>query len=404
MVPRIAQALEESVIGAHSGKLFPAIWLELASCTGCTESLAQVSMPDVATVVLDLISLNYAETLSAGAGYSLEEAKEQTIEAGGYIVFVEGALMKGWDGDALRIADRRGTDIVLEAASNAFAIVNAGSCAVDGGWQAAYPNPGGAIGIQKFLEEEKAAGKIDKIPPIINVPSCPSNPEHLVAVLVDALLIGQFPALNAYNAPSLIFNQTVHDNCPRRGHFENGEFVYEFGSAEEAKGYCLYAMGCKGPQTKSNCPIVRWNRRVSWCVESGGPCIGCATANPTRAAHNWVEQNAPFLSRFRSLNIGGIAVDPTFIAFGVGAVAVVALVAHGFGMKATGRTKGGAPFELERKWDTKHPDQAIGSAAAAKAAAAGTVAATAGAATAVADAATDTQDTQDSNSEEGGDE
>ena len=73
-VPKIAQALEDSVIGATSGDLYPVIWIEAASCTGCTESFAQVETPDVATVVLDLISLNYSETLSAAAGYSMEEA------------------------------------------------------------------------------------------------------------------------------------------------------------------------------------------------------------------------------------------------------------------------------------------------------------------------------------------
>ncbi len=159
-VPRIAQALEASVIGATSGALTPALWLELASCTGCTESLAQVDTPDVATVVLDLISLNYAETLSAGAGWSLEEAKEQTIQAGKYLLFIEGALMEGWNGNALRIADETGVDIVKHAASNAAAIVCVGSCAVDGGWQAAYPNPGGAIGIQAYLNKAKAAKEL----------------------------------------------------------------------------------------------------------------------------------------------------------------------------------------------------------------------------------------------------
>ncbi|MDR0500580.1 MAG: hydrogenase small subunit, partial [Coriobacteriales bacterium] len=294
MVPQIAQALEESVIGKASGKLMPAIWLELASCTGCTESLAQVDTPDVATIVLDLISLNYAETLSAGAGYSLEEAKAQTIEAGGYILFAEGALMEGWDGNALRIAEEKGTDIVRHAASNAFAVISVGSCAVDGGWQAAHPNPGGAIGIQRFLEQEHAAGRFhyeagdSPLPPIINVPSCPANPEHLVALLVDALLLKRLPELNHLNMPAQIFSQTIHDNCPRRGHFENGEFVYKFGSEEEKKGYCLYPVGCKGPQTKNNCPIVRWNRRASWCVESGAPCVGCAMADPRTSDLNWV--------------------------------------------------------------------------------------------------------------------
>ena len=369
-VPRIAQALEESVIGVSSGALTPAIWLELASCTGCTESLAQVDTPDLATIVLDLISLNYAETLSAGAGASLELAKEQTIDAGGYLLFIEGALMQGWDGDALRIADQRATDIVEHAAEKAVAIVCAGSCAVDGGWQAARPNPGGAIGIQLYLEQAKAAGRITyDIPPIVNVPMCPSNPEHLVAVLVDYLLLNRLPDLNGDNKPTLMFGQTIHDNCPRRGHFENGEYVYTFGTEEEVKGFCLYAVGCKGPETRSNCPVVRWNRRSGWCIESGAPCAGCATTNPHRVGDNWVEMNTPFHSHLRNVGPHGFTFNPAYIAYGVAGLVVVVLVIHGFGMKATGRTKGGAAFELERKWDKKHPDRAVGAADAAKEAA-----------------------------------
>lgn len=107
--PQVAQALEKSVIGATKGNLYPVIWIEGASCTGCTESFAQVETPDPASVVLELISLNYSETLSAAAGWSMEEAKEQTIHAGGYILIYEGAVLEGWGGQALRVADKPGT-------------------------------------------------------------------------------------------------------------------------------------------------------------------------------------------------------------------------------------------------------------------------------------------------------
>ena len=135
-VPRIAEALEDSVIGATSGDLYPVIWIEGASCTGCTESFAQVETPDVATVVLDMISLNYSETLSAAAGHSVEEAKAQTIEAGNYILVYEGAVLEGWDGNALRVAGEVGTAALVEAAESANAVVAVGSCAVNGGWMA----------------------------------------------------------------------------------------------------------------------------------------------------------------------------------------------------------------------------------------------------------------------------
>ena len=139
--PRVAQALEKSVIGATKGKLYPVIWIEGASCTGCTESFAQVETPDAASIVLDMISLNYSETLSAAAGWSMEEAKEQTIEAGNYILVYEGAVLEGWGGQALRVADKPGTEHLIEAAEKANAVVALGSCAVNGGWMGAHLRP-----------------------------------------------------------------------------------------------------------------------------------------------------------------------------------------------------------------------------------------------------------------------
>lgn len=351
-VPRVAQALEESVIGATSGNLYPVIWIEGASCTGCTESFAQVETPDVASVVLDMISLNYSETLSAAAGHSMEEAKAQTIAAGNYILIYEGAVLEAFDGNALRVAGETGITALVEAAESANAFVAVGSCAVNGGWMAAAPNPAQALGVQQYLK------KVGVATPVVNVPGCPVNPEWVMSVLVDVVVMKDMDLLvnrlNEFNMPGDLFNQTIHDNCERRGHFENGEFVYEFGSEEEAKGYCLYALGCKGPQTKANCPQVRWNRRVSWCVASGAPCIGCCNGDPRTTVRNWIDVDSPFLGRLKTLRLGSIAFQPTPIALGVTGLLTAALVVHGIGMKATGRTKGGAPFEKEREWDIKH--------------------------------------------------
>ena len=351
-VPRVAQALEESVIGATSGNLYPVIWIEGASCTGCTESFAQVETPDVASVVLDMISLNYSETLSAAAGHSMEEAKAQTIAAGNYILIYEGAVLEAFDGNALRVAGETGITALVEAAESANAVVAVGSCAVNGGWMAAAPNPAQALGVQQYLK------KVGVATPVVNVPGCPVNPEWVMSVLVDVVVMKDMDLLvnrlNEFNMPGDLFNQTIHDNCERRGHFENGEFVYEFGSEEEAKGYCLYALGCKGPQTKANCPQVRWNRRVSWCVASGAPCIGCCNGDPPTTVRNWIDVDSPFLGRLKTLRLGSIAFQPTPIALGVTGLLTAALVVHGIGMKATGRTKGGAPFEKEREWDIKH--------------------------------------------------
>ena len=354
--PRVAQALADTVIGATSGNLYPVIWIEGASCTGCTESFAQVDTPDPASVVLELISLNYSETLSAAAGWSMEQAKEDTIKncAGNYILVYEGAILTGWEGQALRVANLPGTEHLKEAAESAAAVVALGSCAVNGGWMGATPNSSGAMGVQQFLKKNGIST------PVVNIPGCPANPEWLVAVLVRVLLLGALPELTSQGKPKQIFGQSIHDNCERRGHFENGEFVYKFGSPEEAKGYCLYPLGCRGPQTFANCGVVMWNHGRTWCVQAGSPCIGCCESDPMNPKDNWVEANTPFYKRHRDLRIGNWVVQPTTIGLGLAGIVAAALVIHGFGMKLTGRMDGGADFETIRKWDEKHPEKSIG--------------------------------------------
>ncbi|NPD30616.1 hydrogenase small subunit [Eggerthellaceae bacterium zg-1084] len=353
--PKVAEAVEESLIGRAKGKLYPVLWIEGASCTGCTESFAQLETPDVGTVVLELLSLNYSDVLSAGAGESLEKAKEQTIAAGDYLLVYEGAVVERWEGNALRVAGLPGVHHLEEAAENARAVVALGSCAVNGGWMSAAPNAAGATGVMAYLKKKGIHT------PVINVPGCPANPEHLMAVLTEVLMLGpNHLQLDGHNRPAQIFGQTVHDNCERRGHFENGEFVYKFGSKEEELGYCLYALGCRGPQTNSNCGVVMWNNRRSWCVQAGAPCIGCCEANPHNIEDNWVEVNTPFIARHRDLRVGNWMIQPDLIAFGVTGALAAALVVHGFGMKKAGRMDGGADFEPKRTWDAKHPDKAIG--------------------------------------------
>ncbi|MCD8315934.1 MAG: hydrogenase, partial [Eggerthellaceae bacterium] len=119
-------------------------------------------------------------------------------------------------------------------------------------------------------------------------------------------------------------------------------------------------LGCRGPQTRANCGIVLWDDRISWCVRSGAPCIGCCEATPFRPARNWVQVNTPFYTRFRNFRIGDWITTPTFIAVGITIIVAALLVIHGFGMKISGRVPGGAPIEKERVWDKKHPDRAIG--------------------------------------------
>ena len=96
-------------------------------------------------------------------------------------------------------------------------------------------------------------------------------------------MLEKLPPLTNEGKPEGIFGQTIHDNCERRGHFENGEFVYQFGSEEEAKGYCLYPLGCRGPQTKSNCGVTLLEQPPQLVrARRAAPCIGCCEADAAR--------------------------------------------------------------------------------------------------------------------------
>ena len=51
----------------------PVIWLHFQDCTGCTETLLRTSHPDLGDLILNIISLEYHETLMAAAGHQAEE-------------------------------------------------------------------------------------------------------------------------------------------------------------------------------------------------------------------------------------------------------------------------------------------------------------------------------------------
>ncbi|MCL2438738.1 MAG: hydrogenase small subunit [Coriobacteriia bacterium] len=350
-------ALASKIAGAAESGLTPAIWLTGGKCTGCLESTLQARYPNVADIVLDLLTLNYSAASMATGEYALEAKKKVYQGDKPFIMIYEGSVMTGLGGNTMINADGTNSLNDLEsAAPYAAAIIAMGQCAVDGGWVRAFPNPAGATGMTEYLRSRN----IDT--PVVNLAGCPASPEELTAVVVQALLLGTdgtlesgidavVDDLDSLGRPKYLYNATIHDSCPRRGHFENGEFVYRYGSEEEAKNFCVYPMGCKGPQTYRRCPMIRWNDSQSWCVESGGICIGCST-------WNWVDNNAPFAGRHRRVGAarsGPLAGWPLHggglhpIATGAALTGVVgaALVAHGLGMKAAKRVGKNATLKTE---------------------------------------------------------
>ena len=349
-VPQVAQALETSVIGATKGNLYPVIWVEGASCTGCTESFAQAQTPNAAEVVLDMISLNYSETLSAAAGYSMEEAKEQTIEAGDYILIYEGAIQEKWGGNALRVAGKPGTEHLIEAAKNANAVVALGSCAVNGGWMGAKPNVTDAMGVQQFLE--KAGINV----PVVNVPGCPANPEWLTSVLVDVVPMKLKPADLDLNLRASRPASSIRPSMTTASVAATSRTASSFTNSVPKRRRRATACTRSAAAVPRPSPTAAWScgTTVAAGVQAGAPCIGCCEANPNDPGQNWVEVNTPFLKRHRSLHIGDWDVQPTTIAVGVTGLLAAALVVRSAWWTAA-RT-----FDEEARLGCQDPEKSVG--------------------------------------------
>jgi hydrogenase small subunit len=242
--------------------------LHFQECTGCSESLLRTSHPDIGKLILDLISLDYHETLCAAAGHQVEDALHEAIEknAGKYVCVVEGSTPLAEGGIYCQIAGRTAKDIVTEVAGKAGAVIAIGSCATWGGWQSSSPNPTQATGTQEVLGEGTT---------VVNLPGCPSNPYNFLGTVLQYVTAGTLPALDAQGRPMHAYGRTIHEHCPRRPHFDAGRFAQQFGDETHRQGFCLYKLGCKGPQTHANCSTLHFGEVNSWPIGIGHPCVGC---------------------------------------------------------------------------------------------------------------------------------
>jgi hydrogenase small subunit len=244
------------------------IWLHFSECTGCTESMLRAEHPTLEKLILDVISLDYHETLFAASGHQAEAARRAAMKQhkGKYLLVVEGAVPVKDKGIYCKIGGQTAVDMLHECAADAAAVIAIGSCSSWGGMPSTGPNPTGASGVSEVL------GKT-----VATIPGCPPNPYNFLSTVVHFLTFGNLPELDDKGRPKFAYSRLVHENCERRAHFDAGRFAVEFGDEGHRKGYCLYKLGCKGPETYANCPTVLFGDVgcASWPVATGHPCIGC---------------------------------------------------------------------------------------------------------------------------------
>jgi quinone-reactive Ni/Fe-hydrogenase small subunit/[NiFe] hydrogenase small subunit len=262
-------AFERSVARAAAlSPRIPVVWMHFQECTGCTESALRSSYPGIAELILDYLSMEYHETLMAPCGDAAEKSLEDALEKyhGEYLCVMEGSIPTKMDGKYLRLGPKGETGLSLgkRVAAGAKAVIAIGHCASHGGPQSAAPNPTGAQPVHKALGIQT-----------VRIPGCPYNGVNLVGTILNFILFGEIPAL-VDGRPAFAYAKRIHDSCPRRAHFDAGEYVEQFGDEGAKKGFCLYKVGCKGPYTWNNCNEIQWNEAASFPIRAGHGCIGCS--------------------------------------------------------------------------------------------------------------------------------
>ena len=259
---------------------YPVVWIQCATCTGCSVSVLNSVSPTIRNVLVDEVipgkhvNLRFHATVMAGAGDLVIEEMETTSQEkkGGYILVVEGAIPTAGTGSEYGcIGEHDGEPIsMVERAEtlgrDALAVIALGTCACFGGIAAGTPNPSGGIGVAEVFKRRNISTAL------INIPGCAPHPDWFVGTVARVLLLGlpNPEELDEHKRPKAFYSQLIHENCPRRAYFDEGKFAKTF-----SEPGCLNELGCKGPVTHADCSLRLWNGGVNWCIGSGSPCIGC---------------------------------------------------------------------------------------------------------------------------------
>jgi hydrogenase small subunit len=169
----------------------PIIWLQGASCSGCTISTLNVTTPTTIDDVLqNKVSMKFHPDLSTIAGQTAIQAIDAAANQykGQFILVLEGAVHIGNYKNYCIIGQNKGVDVTMYDAVTKYGpmaqyVVSAGTCASFGGVAKAGINSSTCDSVQNVL-----SGKTTH--PVINLAGCPVHPTVMIQTLLDLLATG----------------------------------------------------------------------------------------------------------------------------------------------------------------------------------------------------------------------
>lgn len=262
--PREVIASTLMKIKSNTLKKINLIWLEACGCSGNIIALLNTNNPDIPYFLTEMVNMTYNNSIMGAEGERAFEKFLETLDTE-FILVVEGAVTSRDKGLYNIVAEYNGrlisgAEAVTLAEGKAKYILAVGTCASYGGISAAKPNPSLSMSVPDFLNKQ-----------VIRIPGCPANPQWVISTIAHLISYG-LPELDTEGRPLFLYGETIHTYCSRRSFFDKNIFATKLGDKE-----CMFNLGCKGPITRSDCPIRRWNDGTNWPVENNTPCIGCAS-------------------------------------------------------------------------------------------------------------------------------
>lgn len=240
------------------------IFIQSQCCTGCSISTTYGNEEDFISFISSLVKLQVHPNLSFSQGDDYIRTIEEVSSSGHFYLVCEGSVPAGMK-EACIFNDMPMYDYLHTLMNKATAIVASGTCACYGGIPASNQNVTGAIPIDKYMN----LTGVHK--PLIKIPGCPINADRLLGTVAYIIATGKIPALRD-GVPKKYYPDLIHNQCGRYQAFNQDHYTKNF---DREKYNCLLKNGCRGPVTYSDCPTRRWNGKVSVCIESNTPCIGC---------------------------------------------------------------------------------------------------------------------------------
>jgi len=351
---------------------FPAI-PELAGALVDVEALYPVSSPygykdppegdhniDIAEVVLEIVTIDYAQVIMAASGdlpnNHMKSMRNSEDAADNYVLLVEGTILTKNNGKFCRIFDlpdngdvgdseslwgpytnfytddmdvnraeftMAGATLWLASSDRCQAVVALGTCAAYGGVPAAKGHVTEGKSAWEWIVQENEVERI-----VLNVPGCPPNPDWFIHTVGAAILYltGLLPAaldvdgsLDHKGRPKQTQIPIYHDGggypfcteCPRRDQGYAQKLSEARRTAADPTGKCLIDVGCMGSVTgpanvRADCPSRRWNPIESYSSNATGGkltlkknnwCVGNNMPCQGCTDPGFPDNNSPFYSK-----------------------------------------------------------------------------------------------------------